>query len=73
MNTLVWSAHVEHTSESADAVLVTLRERYVKQFGASVGPYAAPSFLAIKALFDLSPYPQITSEDDVMEKIDLEY
>ena len=69
----IWSAEVDHISASADSVLVTLRRQYVKRFGASVSDFAAPSFLAIKKLFELTPRPKLTRDEDVIEKIELEY
>ena len=68
---LIWSADVDHTSSSQDEVLVTLRQRYTKRFGAVVEDYAAPSFLALKNLLELAPKPKLTLEEDVIEKIEL--
>jgi len=70
---LVWAADVDHASESADEVLVTLREDYARRLGDEVAPYAAPSFLALKDLLDLAPRPKLTREEDVNDKIELEY
>ena len=70
---VVWAADVEHSSASADEVLVTLREEYARRFGEEAAPYAAPSFLALKALLDLAPRPKLTRDEDVSAKIELEY
>lgn len=68
---LIWSAQVDHCSESADEVLKALRAKYQERFGEVAGSYAAPSFHAIRELLLLSPKPKITRDEDVMEKIEL--
>lgn len=69
----IWAAEVVQQSASQDEVLVTLRRQYQQRFGDPVAAYAAPSFLAIKRLFKLTPvYPKLTDDDLIMEKIDLE-
>ena len=72
-SSLIWSAEVSHGSMSADEVLVELRRRYQKRFGEVAGYYAAPSFLALRDLLHLTPRPKLTREEDVMEKIMIDY
>lgn len=70
---VVWAAEVSHSSASADEVLVTLRDEYTRRFGEVASPYAAPSFLAVKALLELAPRPKLSRDEDVNAKIELEY
>lgn len=69
---LIWSAVAEGSSEADNQTLKTLRADYVSRFGQEVDAYVAPSFLVIKELLELAPYPKISAEDDVMAKIDFE-
>ena len=70
---VIWRGGGSFCSEVDNEVLQTLRAQYHKRFGDRAAMYAAPSFLALKELLDLTPYPKLTRERDIFEKIELDY
>ncbi len=69
---LLWQAQVEDEWDADDPQVSSVIQSYQKELGTSISPYIAPSFHAIRHLFDLLPYPKLISDSDIQEKIKLQ-
>ncbi len=69
---LVWKAEAAGSWPSEDPVLKQVTEDYVRELGEEVRPFVGPSFHLLKAVLDTLPRPELTDDEDVMEKIELE-
>jgi probable lipoprotein (TIGR04455 family) len=67
----VWEARARGRWASEDPHLVEVRRRYVASLGEEVGPVVAPSFRLLRAILGTLPRPELTTDEDVMEKIEL--
>ncbi len=69
---ILWQAQVEDEWPVQDANVTAIIQNYQTELGTSIKPYIAPSFHAIRYLFDLLPYPKLISDSDIQEKIKLQ-
>ena len=67
----VWSATGRASSKWRNRSLQNLVQSYVEEYGHQAEVYAAPAFNIIEDLVETMPNPELT-EDELMEKIDLE-
>ena len=70
-NSVVWSATARASGKSRNRSLKNLIQNYVEEHGKQVEVYAAPTFNVIEDIVEAMPNPELT-EDELMEKIDLE-
>jgi len=70
-NAVVWSATARNSGKSRNRSLKNLVQSYVQEYGNQAEVYAAPAFNIIEDLVETMPNPELT-EDELMEKIDLE-
>jgi probable lipoprotein (TIGR04455 family) len=70
-NSIVWSATALASGHSRNRSLKNLVQDYVEEYGTQAEIYAAPAFNIIKDIVEGMPNPELT-EDELMEKIDLE-
>jgi probable lipoprotein (TIGR04455 family) len=70
-NSAVWSATARNSGKSRNRSLKNLVQSYVEEYGNQAEVYAAPAFNIIEDLVETMPNPELT-EDELMEKIDLE-
>ena len=70
-NVLVWSATARASGKSQNRSLKNLVQNYVEEYGDQAEVYAAPAFNIIEDIVEAMPNPELT-EDELMEKIDLE-
>ena len=70
-NAIVWEADVDDDWDAADDNLVQVRAQYARENGASVEPFVAPVFHAVRALLDTLPRPKLEKEADIDEKIEV--
>jgi len=70
-NSVVWSATARASGKSRNRSLKNLVQNYVEEHGKQVEVYAAPAFNVIEDIVEAMPNPELT-EDELMEKIDLE-
>jgi len=70
-NAVVWSATARNSGKSRNRSLKNLVQSYVEEYGNQAEVYAAPAFNIIEDLVETMPNPELT-EDELMEKIDLE-
>jgi probable lipoprotein (TIGR04455 family) len=70
-NSVIWSATARASGKSRNRSLKNLVQNYVEEHGKQVEVYAAPAFNVIKDIVEAMPNPELT-EDELMEKIDLE-
>jgi probable lipoprotein (TIGR04455 family) len=68
---VVWSATARASGKSRNCSLKNLVQDYVEEHGKQVEAYAAPAFNVIEDIVEAMPNPELT-EDELMEKIDLE-
>ena len=68
---VVWSATARASGKSRNRSLKNLVQNYVEEYGNQAEVYAAPAFNVIEDIVEAMPYPELT-EDELMEKIDLE-
>jgi probable lipoprotein (TIGR04455 family) len=68
---VVWSATARASGKSRNRSLKNLVQNYVEEHGKQVEIYAAPAFNVIEDIVEAMPNPELT-EDELMEKIDLE-
>jgi probable lipoprotein (TIGR04455 family) len=68
---VVWSATAHASGKSRNRSLKNLVQNYVEKHGNQAEVYAAPAFKVIEAIVEAMPNPELT-EDELMEKIDLE-
>jgi probable lipoprotein (TIGR04455 family) len=68
---VVWSATARASGKSRNRSLKNLVQTYVEEHGNQAEVYAAPAFNIIKDIVEAMPNPELT-EDELMEKIDLE-
>lgn len=68
----VWTAEGAGSFSSDDKLFTDTRAFYVERFGDEVGPYVAPVFRLLRGVLDTLPYPELTNDDDIMEKIELD-
>jgi probable lipoprotein (TIGR04455 family) len=68
---VVWSATARASGKSRNRSLKNLVQNYVEEHGNLAEVYAAPAFNIIKDIVEAMPNPELT-EDELMEKIDLE-
>jgi len=70
-HSVVWSATARTSGKSRNRSLKNLVQNYVEEHGKQVEVYAAPAFNVIEDIVEAMPNPELT-EDELMEKIDLE-
>ena len=70
-NAVVWSATARNSGKSRNRSLKNLVQSYVEEYGNQAEVYAAPAFNVIEDIVETMPNPELT-EDELMEKIDLE-
>jgi len=70
-HSVVWSATARASGKSQDRSLKNLVQNYVEEHGKQAEIYAAPAFNIIEDIVEAMPNPGLT-EDELMEKIDLE-
>ena len=70
-NALVWSATARASGKSRNRSLKNLIQNYIEEYGDQAEVYAAPAFNIIEDLVEAMPNPELT-EDELMEKVDLE-
>jgi probable lipoprotein (TIGR04455 family) len=70
-NSAVWSATARNSGKSRNRSLKNLVQSYVEEYGYQAEVYAAPAFNIIEDIVEAMPNPELT-EDELMEKIDLE-
>ena len=70
-NSVVWSATARASGKSRNRSLKNLVQNYVEEYGNQAEVYAAPAFNIIEDIVETMPNPELT-EDELMEKIDLE-
>jgi probable lipoprotein (TIGR04455 family) len=70
-NSVIWSATAGASGKSRNRSLNNLVQNYVEEYGNQAEVYAAPAFDIIKDIVETMPNPELT-EDELMEKIDLE-
>jgi probable lipoprotein (TIGR04455 family) len=70
-NSAVWSATARNSGKSRNRSLKNLVQSYVEEYGNQAEVYAAPVFNIIEDIVETMPNPELT-EDELMEKIDLE-
>jgi probable lipoprotein (TIGR04455 family) len=70
-NVIVWEADVADEWDADDANLIQVRAQYVRENGASVEPFVAPIFHALRGLLDTLPRPKLEKEADIDEKIEV--
>jgi probable lipoprotein (TIGR04455 family) len=70
-NSAVWSATARNSGKSRNRSLKNLVQNYVEEYGYQAEVYAAPAFNIIEDIVEAMPNPELT-EDELMEKIDLE-
>ena len=70
-NVVVWSATARASGKSQNRSLKNLVQNYVEEYGNQAEVYAAPAFDIIEDIVEAMPNPALT-EDELMEKIDLE-
>jgi len=68
---VVWSATARASGKSRNRSLKNLVQNYVEEHGNLAELYAAPAFNIIEDIVETMPNPELT-EDELMEKIDLE-
>ncbi len=68
---IVWSAAARASGKSRNRSLKNLVQNYVEKYGSQAEVYAAPAFNVIEDIVEAMPNPELT-EDELMEKIDLE-
>jgi probable lipoprotein (TIGR04455 family) len=68
---VVWSATARASGKSRNRSLKNLVQNYVEEHGNLAEVYAAPAFKIIEDIVEAMPNPELT-EDELMEKIDLE-
>ena len=68
---VVWSATARASGKSRNRSLKNLVQNYVEEHGNQAEVYAAPAFNVIEDIVETMPNPKLT-EDELMEKIDLE-
>ncbi len=67
----VWTATARASGKSRNRSLKNLVQNYAEKYGDQAEVYAAPAFKIIKDIVEAMPNPELT-EDDLMEKIDLD-
>ena len=67
----VWNATARASGKSRNRSLKNLVQNYVEEHGNEAEVYAAPAFNIIEDIVEAMPNPELT-EDELMEKIDLE-
>jgi probable lipoprotein (TIGR04455 family) len=70
-NAVIWSATARNSGKSRNRSLKNLVQNYVEEYGYQAEVYAAPAFNIIEDIVEAMPNPELT-EDELMEKIDLE-
>jgi probable lipoprotein (TIGR04455 family) len=70
-NAVIWSATARNSGKSRNRSLKNLVQSYVEEYGNQAEVYAAPVFNIIEDIVETMPNPELT-EDELMEKIDLE-
>jgi len=70
-NSAVWSATARNSGKSRNRSLKNLVQSYAEEYGNQAEVYAAPAFNIIEDIVEAMPNPELT-EDELMEKIDLE-
>lgn len=70
-HSVVWSATARTSGKSRNRSLKNLVQNYVEEHGKQAEVYAAPAFNVIEDIVEAMPNPELT-EDELMEKIDLE-
>ncbi len=70
-DSVVWSATASAFGKSQNRSLKNLVQNYAEEHGKQAEVYAAPAFKIIIDLIESMPNPELT-EDELMEKIDLE-
>ena len=70
-NSVVWSAAARASGKSRNRSLKNLVQNYVEDYGKQAEVYAAPAFNVVEDIVEAMPNPELT-EDELMEKIDLE-
>ena len=70
-DSVVWSATASASGKSQNRSLKNLVQNYVEEHGNQAEVYAAPAFKIIVDIIEAMPNPELT-EDELMEKIDLE-
>jgi probable lipoprotein (TIGR04455 family) len=68
---VVWSATARASGKSRNRSLKNLVQNYAEKHGNQAEVYAAPAFNIIEDIVETMPNPKLT-EDELMEKIDLE-
>lgn len=68
---LVWEVRGDTTHEAGDADLAQTVSTYRQSLGEDATPYIATAFVLLQDLLDAAPNPDL-SDDDIMEKIELE-
>ncbi len=68
---IVWEGAANGSWDADDANLVQVRSQYAREFGASVEPYVAPIFYALRELLDTLPKPKLERDVDIDEKIEV--
>jgi len=68
---VVWSATARASGKSRNRSLKNVVQNYVEKHGNQAEVYAAPAFNIIEDIVETMPNPELT-EDELMEKIDLE-
>jgi probable lipoprotein (TIGR04455 family) len=67
----VWNATARASGKSRSRSLENLVQNYVKKYGDVAEVYAAPAYNILQDIVETMPNPELT-EDELMEKIDLE-
>jgi probable lipoprotein (TIGR04455 family) len=70
-NSVVWRATARSSGKSRNRSLENLIRSYVEEHGKQAEVYAAPAFNIIEDIVEAMPNPVLT-EDELLEKIDLE-
>jgi probable lipoprotein (TIGR04455 family) len=70
-NSVVWRATARSSGKSRNRSLENLIRSYVEEHGSQAEVYAAPAFNIIEDIVEAMPNPVLT-EDELLEKIDLE-
>jgi probable lipoprotein (TIGR04455 family) len=67
----LWVAKIDDIWESKDQTVESVIKMYENEIGKEVYLYIAPSFHAIRLLFEQLPYPKMTLDRDIKDKIEM--
>jgi probable lipoprotein (TIGR04455 family) len=67
----LWAAEIDDLWKSKDQTVEAVIKMYENEIGKDIQLYIAPSFHAIRLLFEQLPYPKITLDRDLKDKIEM--